>query len=364
MSGTLKRSELLQERIEEVFSMLGKFAFRWRGLRDDCQDVSITSSESGRTYLLQVKFRQRITPQIADDLFSRLKSEPLPENRIWIVFAPVISPRVAEIAQRHGVSYLDAAGNCRIVASEAGLLIHRTGLKNDHSEKKTSKTDPFSPKSSRMIRAMLQEPTRGWQLTELSEHPDVGVSIGLVHKVKVWLIRENYAVDHDNQLYLNRPSELLQAWSKAYSGPAGERSYYVRGETSEIEKKITDWLIRHDVNCALARFSAAWRLAPEVRYSVASIYVDKGMLPPDLLASLQADCGMKEVDSGSNLLLLTPYDRSVFSRTVSNPLPVTSPLQTYLDLQAVGGRGIEAANAIYEKYLRNSLESSDRNEVR
>lgn len=363
MPASLKSSGVVQKRIEEVFSMLGKFAFRWRGLRDDSQDVSITSLETGRTYLLQVKFRQRITPQIANGLFSRLKSEPLPENRIVIVFAPVISPRVAEIAQRHGVSYFDAAGNCRIVASEVGLLIHRTGLKNDHSEKKTSKTDPFSPKSSRMIRAMLQEPTRGWQLTELSEHPDVGVSIGLVHKVKVWLIRENYAIDRDNQLYLNRPSELLQAWSKAYSGPAGERSYYVRGETLDIEK-ITDWLIRHDVSCALARFSAAWRLAPEVRYSVASIYVDKGMLPPDLLASLQADCGMKEVDSGSNLLLLTPYDESVFSRTISNPLPVTSPLQTYLDLQAVGGRRIEAGNAIYEKYLRNSLESSDRNTVR
>lgn len=364
MVATPKKLDVFQQRIEEVFADLGEFTFRWRAPRDDFQDVAVTSPETGKPYLLRVKIRQRITPQIADDLFSRLKTEPLPGQAIRVVYAPVISPRVVEIARRHGISYLDAAGNCKIVAPESGLLISRSGLKTAVSAEKSSKTDPFSPKSSRVVRVMLHEPIRGWQLTELAEHPDVGVSIGLVHKIKVWLIRENYAVESGQLLYLNRPGELLNAWSRSYSGAAGERSFYVRGETAEIEQKLMEWLTHHGLTCALARFSAAWKLAPEVRYSVASIYVDNGMLQPDILESLRTDCGVKDVDSGANLLLLTPFDESVFAQTVSSPLPATSPLQTYLDLQTAGGRGTEAAEAIYEKYLRDSLESSNANGVR
>ena len=110
---------------------------------------------------------------------------------------------------------------------------------------------------------------------------------------------------------------------------------------------------------ALARFSAAWRLAPEVRYSVASLYVSSEALQPRMLESLRADCGAREVESGANLVLLTPLDRSVFVRSMSTPEQTTSALQTYLDLQTMAGRGSEAAEAIFEKHLRKALETSD-----
>ena len=80
---------------------------------------------------------------------------------------------------------------------------------------------------------------------------------------------------------------------------------------------------------------------------------------PSSLTSFCAQCNAKQVDSGANLALLTPFDQSVFVRCLSTPERTTSPLQTYLDLTVMAGRAAEAAQGIYEKYLRAQFESTD-----
>jgi len=76
--------------------------------------------------------------------------------------------------------------------------------------------------------------------------------------------------------------------------------------------------------------------------------------------SFCAQCNAKQVDSGANLVLLTPFDQSVFVRCLSTPEQrTTSPLQTYLDLTVMAGRAAEAARGIYDKYLRVPFEPTD-----
>jgi hypothetical protein len=41
--------------------------------------------------------------------------------------------------------------------------------------------------------------------------------------------------------------------------------------------------------------------------------------------------------------------------TVPHSAPATSPLQTYLDTKNMAGRGEEAAQAVFEKYLANGF---------
>ncbi len=54
-------------------------------------------------------------------------------------------------------------------------------------------------------------------------------------------------------------------------------------------------------------------------------------------------------------------DESYDSSTLGHMIPTTSPLQTYLDLRALDGRGEEAAMAIYEKRLKQQFkEATDR----
>ena len=64
-------------------------------------------------------------------------------------------------------------------------------------------------------------------------------------------------------------------------------------------------------------------------------------------------------DSGANLVFQIPEDKSHFSGRMSMPLQVTSPLQTYLDLMRMGGRGEEAAASIYDQYLRGPIEKAE-----
>jgi hypothetical protein len=348
-----------EQLIRDIFAELGDFESIWElGDGDARSDVMSISNSSGQSYRFDVKVRERITPQIADDLFERLQNEGLPDRVIRIVYTPVISPRVAEIARQYEISFMDYAGNCHIVDQPTGLLVSRSGIPNEASSRKQKTTDPFSPKSSRIVRAMLHEPDRGWQVSELAEHPEVDVSAGLASKVKQALVRESYAVVRDRLLHLKRPLDLLAAWTREYPGPASQRQFYLRGDTEEVESRMSDWCEKTNIKYALARFSAAWRYAPEVRYSVASLYVGSEALGPRRLESLRVDCGAKEVESGANLVLLSPFDKSVFVRRTPAPEQTTSPLQTYLDLQSMAGRGSEAAEAVFEKHLRRALESA------
>jgi hypothetical protein len=64
---------------------------------------------------------------------------------------------------------------------------------------------------------------------------------------------------------------------------------------------------------------------------------------------------LKEVSSGANVTLITHYDEGVLygSRLIEG-VRVTAPVQTYLDLVGIKGRGEEAASALMEEVIRKS----------
>lgn len=311
--------------------------------------AQVTSGEA--RFHLAIEAKARITPQTAISVCERMRQ--LPSDLIPVIYAPVISPRVAEIAGQFGVSYVDQAGNCRLRSARHGLLIDRRGFKLSIRPPRAL-ADPFSPKSSRIVRALLTWPGKGWGVRELAEHAEVDVSVGLVSKVKQALIEEGYAIDYQRRLYLRDPIGLLENWAKKYSGPAEQIPMYFRGNAEAAERAVASWCRDHHLQCALAGFSAAWRLAPEVRYSVGAVYVENSRFDRKMLDGLGAYQGGKQVDSGANLLLWRPFDPSALSgsRTESGTdAPITSAIQTFLDLSRMAGRGAEAAAAVYERQL-------------
>jgi hypothetical protein len=161
-------------------------------------------------------------------------------------------------------------------------------------------------------------------------------------------------------LYLRDPAGLLAAWSAKYPGPAEQVPLYFRGDTAAAEQAVSQWCQQHALVYALAGYSAAWRLAPQTRYNVASIYVEDRGFERGLLDTL-AELGGKVVDSGANLQLWRPFDQSVFvgsDHSHQGSEPVTSPIQTYLDVRRAAGRGEEAANAVFDKYLRPDMSAA------
>ena len=315
--------------------------------------LQVTSKEA--KFKLAAQIKARITPQTALSVCEKLAKTP--RDVIPLVFAPVISPRVAEILGQYGIGYVDQAGNCRIRSTHHRLLIDRQGYQSPARPPKGI-ADLFSPKSSRIIRAMLAQPIKGWQVRELAAHPEIEVSVGLAAKVKQTLIEESYAIENERLLYLHDPVGLLENWAKRYSGPAEQVPMFFRGNTEEAEQAVARWCQDNDIAFALGGLSAAWRIAPEVRYNVAVVYVESHRFDRDVFRKLESYQGGKPAETGANLLLWCPYDRAVFvgnHRESKNDLPVTSAIQTYLDLKRLGGRGEDAAMAVYEKMLAQPL---------
>jgi len=280
-----------------------------------------------------------------------------PSRTIPVLFAPVISQRVADnIRSVPNCGWVDGAGNCRLRSTDPLFLVNRGGFTAPRKSAIPS-ADPFSPKSSRIVRAMLSNPMQGWQVRQLSAHPDVDVSVGLVVKVKKALIEEGYAIEHDRLLYLRDPAGLLNDWSKKYPGPAERVPLYVRGDYSNAENTIAQWCEAEGLQYSLAGLSAAWRLAPDVRYNVSSVYVDDRGFETELLEHLADQHGIKRVPTGANLFLWRSFDHSVFASD-DPTLKVTSPIQTYLDLRTATGRSEDAAKAIFDKFLKSGFDEA------
>jgi hypothetical protein len=275
-----------------------------------------------------------------------------------VIFTPTISPRVAQILREQGIGYADRAGNCWLRSLQGHLLIERQGFQAERQPTPAA-TDPFSQKSSRIVRALLSHPLEGWQVRKLAEHAEV--SPGLVVKVKRALIEEGYAVEHERLLYLRDPIGLLTAWSQKYPGPIQQIPLYVRRDAAAAEKAVSQWCRDNALQYALAGFSAAWRLAPEVRYHVAAVYLEDHGFDQELLKQLAEHYGGRRVDTGPNIYLWRPFDWTVFAGSAKAGQledPVTSAMQTYLDLKRAAGRGEDAANAVFEKHLSHDLRAA------
>ncbi len=308
---------------------------------------------AGADFGLDVKEYKRITPSTAESACMTLKRHAESTGSQPVLFASVVSDRTADIATKHGVSWIDYAGNCRLVFPPYGIYVRRSGIVNPFGKQLPKVLNVFSAKSSRVVRAMLQEPLRGWQLNELARYPGVRVSPGLMSRIKRTLVEGGYATMLGGQLRLKRPDDLLDDWASHYRAhKPQEHSFYMRGELEQVEQQVANWCSKSAAPFALSRFSAAWRLAPEVRYNAASFMVPPAAILPQPSIDLTTNYGARKVDSGANLILQIADDESYFSNRQFETIQATSPLQTYLDLRAMDGRGEEAANAVYEKYLK------------
>jgi hypothetical protein len=314
--------------------------------------ITLLAKSDNRCVDLFVQTRQHLSPQTVLGVFQRLKW--VPPDGILLICAPYISPRVAELCKEQNVSYLDGVGNCRIAAP--GLFVQVSGRPNRSAAIKMT-VDPFSKKSSRIVRTLLKHPNKGWQVQQLSQQADV--SLGLVSKVKNALLEEAYVEERDRLLYLRDPGKLLQGWTAQYRPHVKRLQLFAITRPSETETRLADWCRTNGVTYALTQLSAAWRYSPMVRYDKSVVYIDKKVETETNLKALLRHIDAREVDTGANLTLWITDDTGVFSdaREIDG-VKVVSPLQLYLDLKVLAGRGEDAAQEILERELPTLLPDS------
>jgi hypothetical protein len=260
-----------------------------------------------------------------------------------VIVAPYLSPRAAQLCIEENVGFVDLAGNCRLCFQQ--VFIEQSGRTNPEVKRRDLRS-LYSPKASRVLRVLLNEPRRAWQLQQLAK--EAQVSLGLASNVKKLLTDREWIKTEAEGLQLVEPQALLEEWAGSYSFHKSRLlDCYSLREPADVEAALAEECKKRDWSFALTGFSGAARLVSAVRYQRAMAYV--GGTPEELLGPLQ----LKVVESGANVSLLFPYDEGVFqgARQVDD-LAVVSPVQLYLDLMSFRGRGEEAAQQLLEEVIK------------
>lgn len=308
----------------------------------DSPDLVVEVETPEGRQLLVVEVRVGGQPRIARAAVNQiLRYKAALPDAYGIFLAPYVSSAAAEICTREGIGYVDLAGNCRL--SFDRVYIRREGNPNPFSEKRDLRS-LYASRASRVLRVLLLNPDKRWKLQNLAAEAEV--SLGQVYNVKERLADREW-ISTTGGVRLNSPEQLLAKWAESYDcGKSPSRDFYTLKSTNEIEYDLAETCRLKGIRYALTGFSGAARYAPFVRYQRASAYVDE--IGDELIESLR----LKPVTSGANLSLLLPYDEGVYygTRTFTG-VDVVSPVQAYLDVRGVPGRGEEAADALMREVI-------------
>ncbi len=264
---------------------------------------------------------------------------------------PILAvPFMGEVGRRvcsdAGVGFIDLSGNAHIMAPP--LVVHVEGRPNRFI-RRGRPSSVFAPKSSRVARLLLLEPTRWWKQHELAREGSLGA--GFVSRICKRLVAEGLVErDSENALRSSNPALLLDAWRSHYDFESHgvKRGHVSARNGEELTERLASLLERSGVRYALTGLAAAWRLAPFATYRLVTLYVENGARER-LLEPLD----WRPEERGANVWLVRPNDAGVFhGAAVVNGANCVSPVQAYLDLRDMPERSDEAADRLREERLR------------
>lgn len=296
----------------------------------------------GQTTLL-CEVKRSGQPAIARDALVQLQHWTSQEpGSTGVLIAPYISPTVARMCADKSIGAVDLSGN--VLLSFGNVYIRDTGKPNRFTEQRELRS-LFAPKSSRVLRVLLENPARSWLVQDLAR--EAKVSIAQVSEVKKSLHAADWLAPGQG-VRLSQPEVALRTWADRQGRVEHERlEYYSPHPPEEVQRNLLSLFPHAGKNFGLCGLSAAWIYAPVVPPSRVSMYVDWDP------RETQEVAGLKLVPSGGNVVLIQPRDWGVFYIAKGmGPWSIVGPVQTFVDCMRSGGRGEEAAEAILEQRLR------------
>jgi len=310
---------------------------------DDSADITAKITLPDGTLNLVAAVKNSGQPRLAREAVNRLlRLKGKVPNAYFVFIAPYISSKSAEICESEGIGYLDLSGNCLLSFDK--VFIQKTDYPNQFKEKRDLKS-LFTPKAERLLRVLLCNPGKKWKIKELAV--ESGVSLGQASNVKRVLFDREFISGKRGGFSLEDPLALLREWAENYDYRKNDiQEFYSLKSVTDIENSLAAYCNKNNIQYALTGLSGAARIEPVVRYKKAMAYA------ADLADEAFSALSLKEVKSGGNLLLFTPYDDGVFyGSSKVDEIWVASDIQLYIDLQGFRGRGEEAAAVIFERIV-------------
>ena len=311
-------------------------------------DMLITFQVGRKERRLICEVKTNGQPRVARQACLNLRALASGNDSDYPVFvAPYISEDAAAICKEYGVGYFDLSGNCLLEFDH--VYIRRQSYPNPSIRRRDLRS-LYSPKAERILRVLVTAGPRPWKTQELAE--EAKVSLGQVANIKK-LLGDREWIDIDEKgltmrSFENAISPLLNEWTSYYQFDRNTGlDLYSLKSVPEIEAGLTETAKKLSLMVGFTAFSGASRLAPAVRYQKATAYVLGDL---ELVAEV---AGLKPVGSGANATLLRPYDEGLlYGLHEIDQAPIVSPVQLYLDLRQIKGRGEEAADALLEEVIR------------
>lgn len=304
--------------------------------------IASVEMDDGYEFNLNVYFLNRVFPSTIMKLIEKHDKS----HGTGVLVAPYISERTAQICEDNGMGYFDYAGNCWFVGHS--IFLSEKGNKNPQpkEQKSVSIFERTSVVSSCILRELLGDVTKVWKLKHLAEKVDC--SIGQVSKLMNVLMENVWAEKSADGYKIINPESLLLEWSRNYGKKAiTSYSCYSLDNVSVIEERLKKLKTDMGIDSYLTGLSGGVRYAPVVRYNKVHVYI----APEDIKEAIRY-MDMKEVDSGSNVVIL-PLENNSYIKDyrVIDESAVVSPVQIYLDSMQIKGRGEEMAEAVLRKEI-------------
>lgn len=272
-----------------------------------------------------------------------------------VIIGRYLSKNQRDICREENVFYIDLVGNFYI--HYPGVYIDKEveskGFPSEEIER-----NPFSDKASLILRKLIKERSKPWQIRKLAK--ELKLSPGYVSKIAKRLDEIDYALFNSLEgLKLKNRDALLADWIHRYNYKKnkGFKYFCLAKGPEEILARLKKFNIPDKVKYALGFHAGAYLISPHAVFNEVHIYVsDKESM--DFFVN---KLNLKQVGQGANLIILFPYYRhSVFydKQKIKN-IWVVSDIQLYLDLYKYPLRGIEQAEHLYEKRLKDLIEVKD-----
>lgn len=301
------------------------------------------------------------TPKLVEQIapwLSQMKA--MQKDAAFALVCPAISQQTQRLCFERNVDFIDLAGNVFITVP-GKLLLQRVGLESRQEISPSFYRNPFSGKSSRVLRVLLQKP-KAWTLTELSEELasesrrsqcglSFDVSFSLASRVLRSLEEELLVTRRNSTILVPEPRRLLTRWAQEYK----ERYKWYLRRSFKISNPFGPDLqsVRRGVDRLIKPQCYAFTGAAAA--SVAAPFVDVD--PIDLFVSDEAGAeylraSISGTSIGPDLRVIYAYDAGVFIySTLKEGIPLVSDIQSYLDLFARGGRDLKQADYLLETQI-------------
>jgi hypothetical protein len=262
--------------------------------------VEVRSPDGSKALLIieaKRNLEPRHVPMVLDQVRRYGKGTPL-------VASEFLTPRAREILAESGAGYADATGNFRLILSKPALYIETTGADRDPWPDERPLKSLKGRAAGRIVRALcdLDPP---FAVREFAAR--AGVSAASASRVLALLDRE--AIVERDSTGVNRVQkvDLIRRWMREYSLLGSNRAdnFLEPRGIRALLTKLKSAKFRYAVTGGLAASMGSTAATPP---RTAAIFVEN--IPKTVEAM-----DLRRAETGSNVILLEPFDDVVFDRT-------------------------------------------------